>query len=195
MMTSKRSWRGSCVTFEYIHKGRRAYQENDKRRSRSHNIVKYGMTQGDVLHCFVVYKYAPRVILKPLPIARLLETRKFLDLVRESIKILSLPVFWEELIDWKITSILSKHMRCDLWPRWEYKRFEVWPTMLKTVSRNCGTVRTRSMVCCAQLGTRKLWWCDVLTSDATTSVTYWMPISTCCELYCCPRDFLYHGRS
>ena len=71
----------------------------------------------------------------------------------------------------------------------------VGPTMLKTVSRNCGTVRTRSMVCCAQLGTRKLWWCDVLTSDATTFVTYWMPISTCCELYCCSRDFYYHGRS
>ena len=81
------------MTFEYIHKGRRAYQENDKRRSRSHNIVKYRMTQGDVLHCFVVYKHAPQVILKPLPIARLWETRKFLDLVRESIKILSLPVF------------------------------------------------------------------------------------------------------
>jgi len=37
-------------------------------------------------HCFVVIKYAPRVILKPLPIARLWETQKFLDLVRESIK-------------------------------------------------------------------------------------------------------------
>jgi len=70
----------------HIHKGRRAYQENDKRRSRSHNIVKYRMTQGDVLHCFVVIKYAPRVILKPFPIARLWETQKFLDLVREFIK-------------------------------------------------------------------------------------------------------------
>ena len=28
---------------------------------------------------------------------------------------------------------------------------------------------------------------DVLTSDATTSVTYWMPISTWCDLYCCSR--------
>ena len=74
------------MTFEYIHKGRRAYQENDKRHSCSYDIIKYRMTQGDVLHCFVVIKYAPRVILKPLPIARLWETQKFLDLVRESIK-------------------------------------------------------------------------------------------------------------
>ena len=45
------------MTFEYIHKGRRAYQENDKRHSYSHNIVKYKMTQGDVLYCFVIYKH------------------------------------------------------------------------------------------------------------------------------------------
>jgi len=50
------------------------------------DIIKYRMTQGDVLHCFVVIKYMPSVILKPLPIARLWEMRKFLDLVREFIK-------------------------------------------------------------------------------------------------------------
>ena len=43
-------------------------------------------TEDDSGHCFIVIKYAPRVILKPLPIARLWETRKFLDLVREFIK-------------------------------------------------------------------------------------------------------------
>jgi len=36
--------------------------------------------------CPVVIKYAPQVILKPLPIARLWETQKFLDIVREFIK-------------------------------------------------------------------------------------------------------------
>ena len=42
--------------------------------------------QNDSGQCPVVYKYAPRVILKPLPIARLWETQKFLHLVREFIK-------------------------------------------------------------------------------------------------------------
>jgi len=141
MMTSKRSWRGSCVTFEYIHKGRRAYQENDKRRSRSHNIVKYRMTQGDV-HCFVVYKHAPRVILKPLPIARLWETRKFLDLVRESIKILSLPVFWEELIDWKA---VEDHQHT-------IKAHEVRPLT------KVGIQEIRSVAHNAEDGVKKLWY-------------------------------------
>ena len=62
------------------------------------------MTQSDVLHWFVVIEYAPRVFLKLVPIVRLWETQKFLDLVQEFIKmsgLLSLPVFWEELIDWK----------------------------------------------------------------------------------------------
>ena len=54
------------------------------------------MTQTDVLHWFVVIEYAPRVFLKLVPIVRLWETRKFLDLVQEFIKmsgLLSLPVF------------------------------------------------------------------------------------------------------
>ena len=42
--------------------------------------------QNDSGQCPVVCKYAPRVILKPLPTARLWETRKFLHLVREFIK-------------------------------------------------------------------------------------------------------------
>ena len=62
------------------------------------------MTQSDVLHRFIVIEYAPRVFLKLVPIIRLWEMQKFLDLVQEFIKVsglLSLPVFWEELIDWK----------------------------------------------------------------------------------------------
>jgi len=126
----------------------------------------------------------PRVILKPLPTARLWETRKFLDLVREFIKMSGLfclfsfsanrlksrwrsPAYYQS--PWGATSDQGGNTR-------EWLGFGVWPTMLKTVSRSCGAVRTRSMVCWAQLGTWKLWWCDVLTSDATTSVTYWMPI-------------------
>jgi len=44
------------------------------------------MTQTDVLHCFIVIKYAPLVFLKPLPTVRLWEMPKFLDLVQEFIK-------------------------------------------------------------------------------------------------------------
>ena len=44
------------------------------------------MTQSDVLHWFVVIEYAPRIFLKLVPIVRLWETRKFLDLVQEFIK-------------------------------------------------------------------------------------------------------------
>ena len=44
------------------------------------------MTQTDVLHWFVVIEYAPRIFLKLVPIVRLWETREFLDLVQEIIK-------------------------------------------------------------------------------------------------------------
>jgi len=100
------------------------------------------MTQGDVLHCFVVYKYAPRVILKPLPIAGLWETRKFLDLVRESIKILSLPVFWEELIDWKA---VEDHQHT-------IKAHEVRPLT------KMGIQEIRSVAHNAKDGVKKLWY-------------------------------------
>ena len=164
--------RGSCnelcdiwVYERHIHKGRRAYLENDKRHSCSHDIIKYRMTQGDVLHCFVVIKYAPRVILKPLPIAGLWETQKFLDLVRGFIKMSRLfclfsfsanrlksrwrsPAYYQST--WGATSDQGGNTK-------EWLGFRVWPTMLKMVSGSCDTVRTWSMVCCAQLGTRKLW--------------------------------------
>ena len=55
------------------------------------------MTQTNVLHCFIIIKYAPLAFLKPLPTVRLWEMPKFLDLVQEFIKMsgtpLSLPVF------------------------------------------------------------------------------------------------------
>jgi len=121
--------------------------------------------QNDSGQCPVVCKYAPRVILKPLPTARLWETRKFLHLVREFIKMSGLfclfsfsanrlksrwrsPAYYQS--PWGTTSDQGGNTR-------EWLGFGVWPTILKMVSRNCGTVRTRSMVCCAQLGTRKLW--------------------------------------
>ena len=58
-------------------------RENDERRSRPCDIVKYRMTQGDVFYCFVVIKlaHAPRVFLAPLPITRLWEARK--DLIQK----------------------------------------------------------------------------------------------------------------
>jgi len=43
------------------------------------------MTQGDVFYRFVVIKlaHAPRVFLTPLPITRLWEARKLLDLIQK----------------------------------------------------------------------------------------------------------------
>jgi len=43
------------------------------------------MTQGDVFYRFVVFEFAhtPRVFLKPLPITRLWEARKLLDIIQK----------------------------------------------------------------------------------------------------------------
>jgi len=43
------------------------------------------MTQGNVFYCFAVIKlaHAPRVFLTPLPITRLWEVQKLLDLIQK----------------------------------------------------------------------------------------------------------------
>jgi len=106
------------------------------------------------------------------------------------LKMSGLFCLWEELIDWKAVEDrqhITQHMRCEFWPRWEYKE----------------TVGIQSVAQSAEDGVKKLWYsqdtmhgllCSTWNYDDVVclhQITVLLLQRQICEEW----DFLCHGRS